>query len=61
VLKDPRGKFLGIADHRSNYNYLSLHQQDTIQRAIEDALNGFLAYWKPGVSPQESASLNEDY
>jgi len=60
VLKYSDGKFMGVPSHRVG-NYVSLHQQDTIQMAVEDALSGISAYYTPERPIHEQLSPYEDY
>ena len=60
VLRYSNGKYMGIASHRIG-NYLSLHQQDTVELALQEALGGVRAYYNPERPLHEQFLENGDY
>lgn len=41
--------------------YRSMHPQNSVQEALEDALDGFMMYWKPKWKDQTEFELDENW
>jgi len=41
--------------------YRSMHHQKSVQEALEDALTGFMLYWKPEKKDQIEFELDENW
>jgi hypothetical protein len=41
--------------------YRSMHNQKSVQEALEDALSGFMLFWKPEQKDQTEFVLDEDW
>lgn len=60
VVRDSNGSYVGIPSHRIG-DYVSLHSQDSVQLAVEDALSGIRAWYNPERPMKEQFTEFEDY
>jgi hypothetical protein len=62
----PHGKFMGIANYsiqnpKQGTPYRSLKLCDTVEEALNDALDGFLVWWDPKQVKQTKFELDKEW
>ena len=62
----PQEKYMGITNYsiqnpKQATPYRSIHLFDTPQEALEDAIRGFLMFYKPELKEQTKFILDEDF
>jgi len=66
VIRESNGSYMGVANYKiqgpnQESPYISLRFKETVEDAIMDSLNGFLAYWNPAQADQIKLVPNKNY